>query len=190
MNRRKRLGWVAGVAVVLGVVSTAAAQEGGPPQPTAQHKVFASDVGTWDGTIKAYFAGPDAEPTVSKGTETNSMLTGGFWLVSSFKGEFGGQPFEGRGQFGYDPLKKKYVGTWVDSMSPTLSVLEGSYDPTTRTMTYEGDGTDPVSKSKYKQKMVTVTRDDDHRVFTLFMTSDATGGKEAKFMEITYTRRK
>ena len=53
------------------------------------------------------------------------MLAGGLWLISTFEGEFGGAKFEGRGQFGYDASKGKYVGTWIDSMSPNMSLLEG-----------------------------------------------------------------
>ena len=59
-------------------------------------------------------------------------MTGGLWVLSKFEGDFGGMKFEGRGQFGYDPIKKKYVGTWIDSMSPTLSVLEGNTTPRPR----------------------------------------------------------
>ena len=33
--------------------------------------------------------------------------------------------FHGQGQTGYDPNKKKYVGTWVDSISPTIMIMEG-----------------------------------------------------------------
>ncbi|MDB5349684.1 MAG: hypothetical protein JWN86_931 [Planctomycetota bacterium] len=179
-------------AAVLGCASMAGAQEGGPPipKPTAEHKILSADEGTWDATVKAFMAGPDAEPTVSKGVEVNTMMPGGLWLISKFEGEFFGMKFEGRGQFGYDPLKKAYVGTWLDSMTPTLSVLEGTYDAKTKTMTFVGDGVDPNTKSKYTQKMVTATKDDGTRVFTLIMKSDETGGKEAKFMEITYTKRK
>ena len=117
--------------------------------------------------------GPGAEPMVSKGVEVNTMMTGGLWLLSKFEGDFGGMKFEGRGQFGYDPTKKKYVGTWVDSMTPTISVLEGTYDAKTKTMTYVGDGFDPGTKAKYTQKMVTTTKDDGTRVFTLYMTMAA-----------------
>jgi hypothetical protein len=160
------------------------------PKPTAEHKILASDEGTWDAVIKTYMGGPDAEPAVSKGSEVYTVLPGGLWVLSQFKGEFGGMPFEGRGQFGYDPLKKKYVGTWIDSTSPNLSVLEGDYDAKTKTLTYEGDGVDPASKAKFHQKMVTTAKDDSTRVFTLYMKMAATGDKEVKFMEITYTRRK
>lgn len=192
MNLRNRVGRLASVALVLALASRARAQEGGPPvpRPTAEHKVLTADAGAWDAEIKSYMEGPDAEPMVSRGTEVNTVMSGGLWLLSEFKGDFGGMPFEGRGQFGYDPIKKKYVGTWIDSMSPNLSVLEGHYDPKTRTMTYEGEGVDPATKSKYTQKMVTTSKDDNTRVFTLLMKSAETGGQEVKFMEVTYTRKK
>ena len=110
--------------------------------------------------------GPNAEPMVSKGTETNTVMPGGLWVLSKFEGDFGGMPFEGRGQFGYDVLKKKYVGTWIDSMTPSVCVLDGSYDAKTKTMTYVGDGVDASSKTKFTQKMVTTTKDDGTRVST------------------------
>jgi hypothetical protein len=157
-------------------------------KPTDEHRILARDEGTWDATIKAFMSGPDAEPATSKGTEVNTVMSGGLWVLSRFEGDFGGMKFEGRGQFGYDPNKKKYIGTWIDSLSPTLSVLEGHYDPKTRTMTYVGEGTAPEGV-KYTQKMVTTTKDDGSRVFTLSMKTD--GSKdETKFMEITYQKRK
>jgi hypothetical protein len=176
---------------VLGGSSRARAQEGPPvPKPTEEHKVLAAEEGTWDAVVKSYMGAPGAEPMVSKGVETNAMMAGGLWMISKFEGEFGGMKFEGRGQFGYDATKKKYVGTWVDSMAPTISMLEGTYDAKTRTMTYVGEGIDAQSKAKYTQKMVTTMKDDGTRAFTLYMTGDMTGGKEVKFMEVAYTKRK
>ncbi len=171
--------------------SIAEAQEGHPiPTPTAEHKILAADEGTWDATIKGYPNGPDSEPMVSKGVEVNTVLSGGLWVVSTFKADFGGMAFEGRGQYGYDPAKKRYVGTWIDSMSPALSVLEGTYDGKTRTLTYKGDGVCPKDGSKLAQRMVTTTREDGSREFTLYVTGVPTGGKEAKVLQIEYTRRK
>ncbi len=187
MNLPETLARLCVAATIL--TSRASAQDAAPiPKPTAEHKILAADEGTWDATVKAYMGGPDAEPSVSKGTEVNEVMPGGMWVLSKFDSEFGGMKFQGRGQFGYDPTRKKYVGTWLDSMAPNLSVLEGSYDARTRTMTFVGDGVDPASKVKYTQKMVTVTKDDDNRVFTLYMKYE--GRDEAKFMEITYKKRK
>ena len=169
------------------LASFAVAQE--PSKPLPEHKILASDEGTWDATIRMYAGGPDAEPSVSKGSEVNEVLPGGLWVLSKFEGEFGGMKFHGRGQFGFDPVKKKYVGTWLDSMSTVLSVLEGDYDAKTKTMTYVGDGYDPEHKAKFSQKMVTTMKDDGTRVFTLYMKFEGQPA-EAKFMEITYTKRK
>jgi Protein of unknown function (DUF1579) len=174
---------------LFGSAAVAAAQEM-PPKPTAEHKIVTSEEGTWDATVKSYQNGPDSEPIVSKGVEVNTVVTGGLWLSSVFKGDFGGMAFEGHGQFGYDPTKKKYVGTWIDSFSPSLTVLEGTFDPETKTMTYSGDGVCPIDGTKLTQRMVTTTKSDGSRVFTLYMTGTQTGGKEAKAMQIEYTKRK
>jgi hypothetical protein len=176
-------------ASVLGGVSFAKAQQT-PPKPTGEHKILAADGGTWDAAITSYQNGPDSEPTVTKGVEVNTVLSGGLWVSSTFQADFGGHAFEGRGQFGYDPIKKKYVGTWIDSMSPSLSVLDGSYDAKTKTMTYTGDGVCPIDGSKLVQRMVTTTKADGSREFTLYITGTPTGGKEAKIMHINYTKRK
>ena len=72
-------------------------------------------------------------------------------------------------------------------MVPTLSVLEGEYDAKTKTMTYVGEGIGPDGKTKYNQRMVTTTKTDGSRVFTLYMKVDK---DEMKLVEITYTKRK
>lgn len=177
-------------ASILAPPADSRAQESPPaPKATPEHKILAEDEGTWDATIKSYFAGPDAEPKVSKGTEVNTVLPGGLWVLSKFEGDVEGTKFEGRGQFGYDPSKKKYVGTWIDTMTPTLSVLEGTYDAKTKTMTFVGDGYDLESKTKFTQKMVTTMKDDGTRVFRLYMKF-AGSDDEIKFMEVEYTKRK
>src|SRR4051794_36389371 len=169
------------------LASTATAQEVQKPLP--EHKVLATEEGTWDATIRMYEKGPDAEPSVSKGSEVNEVLPGGLWVLSKFEGDFGGMKFLGRGQFGYDPVRKKYIGTWLDSTSTVLSLLDGDYDAKTKTMTFVGDGYDPVQKAKFTQKMVTKTKDDGSRAFTLYMKFEGRPA-EVKFLEITYTRRK
>jgi hypothetical protein len=169
---------------------TGTAQESPPVQkPLPEHKILATSEGAWDAAIKIFAGGPDTEPSVSKGTEVNEVLPGGPWVLSKFDGDLGGMKFQGRGQFGYDPVKKKYVGTWIDSTSTILSVLEGEYDATTKTLTYVGDGYDPAHKARFTQKMVTTTKDDGSRVFTLYMKFEGQPA-EVKFMEIHYTKRK
>jgi hypothetical protein len=164
----------------------AAAQEVPPlPQPGPEHQVMKDDVGTWDATVEAFMA-PEAPPAVSKGTETNRLTAGGLWLVSDFKSEFMGQPFEGHGVMGWDPAKKKYVGTWVDSMTTTVSQSESTYDAATKTFTGWMEGPDETGKT-VKTKAVTQLQSPDSKVFTMYRTIE---GKEVPTLRITYTRRK
>jgi hypothetical protein len=155
-----------------------------PPKPGPEHEVFKKDVGTWDATVEMMM--PPEPP--SKGTETNVLGPGGLWLISDFKADtMMGAPFQGHGVSGWDPAKKKYVGTWVDSMSTSILVSEGTYDPATKTSTGTIEGPGPDGKPM-KIKAVTQYKDNDTRVFTMYMKGS--DGKEAPSMRISYKRRK
>jgi hypothetical protein len=158
------------------------------PKPTPEHERLAKNVGTWDATIKNWMRGPDSEPAVSQGVEVVKLMPGGLWEQSEFKGKFGDQEFHGCGQTGYDTKKGKYVGTWVDTMSTEIMIMEGDYDAATRTVTMTSKGTDPSGKP-YDAKMTSKYETDDTRVFTMSMKSDETKGEYVKVMEITYKRR-
>jgi hypothetical protein len=148
------------------------------PQPGPEHEKLKRAVGDWDATVA--FAGME-----SKGTATYKVGLGGFWLFEEFQGDFGGQKFEGKGSTGYDPIKKKYVTAWTDSMSPSLLILEGNYDKDGKLiMTGEGPGMDG---KPMKMKTVSEVRDNDTTVFTMY---NLTGGKEEEMMKITYKRKK
>ncbi len=181
-----------GLVVCLGSVGAAGSargQEGQPvPTPTAEHKALAKDVGTWDATIKSWMRGPDSEPAVSQGVEVVKLMPGGLWLQSEFDGKFGDQEFHGCGQTGYNAKKGKFVGTWVDSMSTEIMMMEGEYDPASHTVTFYSKGTGPSGKP-YDSKMTSKHEGDDNRVFTMSMKSDETKGEYVKVMEITYKRR-
>lgn len=165
----------------------AGAPAGMPPMPKAGPEVelLKGDVGTWDATVESFMPGV-AQPMVSKGTETNTLV-GGLWMVTDFKSDMMGQPFAGHGVTGWDSNKKKYVGTWVDSMSSGLGLSESTYDAATKTMTGTFEGPDPDGQVM-KMKASTVWKDANTRVFT--MSGAGPDGKDATFMRITYTRKK
>jgi Protein of unknown function (DUF1579) len=172
----------------LGAAGLARGQDGPPvPKPTAEHTRLAKDVGTWDATVKSWTR-PGSEPTVSQGVEVVKLMPGGLWAQSEFDGKFGDQEFHGCGQTGYDTKKGKYVGTWVDSLTTEIMIMEGEYDPAARTLTMYSKGTDPSGKA-YDAKMTGKHEDDDTRVFTMSMKSEETKGEYVKVMEITYKRR-
>jgi hypothetical protein len=159
-----------------------------PAEPTKEHKLLQQDVGVWDAEMKVWMQGPDAEPTVSKGVERVRPL-GDLWVLSTFEGTVAGQAFTGHSQMGFDPLKKKFVGTWIDTVSPHISVMEGTHDEATQELTAFMTSTDPATSKESKAKTVSKSLDKDTRVFTMFMETPGTGDGWTKMMEINYKRR-
>lgn len=172
------------VSLLAGLAARGYAQGPPPvPKPGPEHEVLKQDVGTWDATVEMFE--PGKPPAVSKGVETSALL-GGLWLVSDFKSEMMGQPFQGRGTVGYDTSKKKYVNSWIDSMSTGFMLGEAAYDAKTKTMTGWMEGPDPSGKTE-KMRQTTEWKDAGTKVFTMFMT--APEGKDVPVMKITYKRR-
>lgn len=188
MSRTFRTMMHLGASLVLCCAGSAMAQGPPTPKPTPEHQRLHDEVGTWDATIKSWEQGPEGEPSESKGVEVVKLQPGGLWILSEFEGKFAGMTFHGAGHTGYDTHKKKYVGTWVDSMSSSLMTTEGDYDEASKTLTSYSKGTDPAGRP-YEMKTVQVHKDKDHRVFTMSMKMDETKGEFVKMMEISYARR-
>ena len=158
------------------------------PSPAPEMDVLKRDVGEWDCEIRTWSA-PGAEPMVTKGKESSRML-GGHWLITDFEGNMMGLDFKGHGTYGYDSGKKKYIGTWVDSMGPYMMQTEGTYDTETETLTVAGEAPGPDGKSTFTYTMVTRYKG-KNRVMTMFMQPKGSGDdQKMKFFEITYTKRK
>ena len=173
-------------AAAVGMAVTAAAQEMPPlPTPGPEHDVLKMDVGTWDAVVE--LKAPDGSTTTSKGVETNTLGCEGLCLISDYKGELmPGMSFSGHGVTTYDKAKKKYVGSWTDSMSTGLAVSEATYDPATKQATATMEGPD-MNGTVTKTKAVSEHKGPDQRVMTMYSLA---GGGEAEVMKITYTRRK
>lgn len=151
----------------------------GQSKPGPEHEVLKKFEGQWDAIVK--FGGMEM-----KGSSDNKVGLGGFWLQSNFKSQFGTEPFEGRGVMGYDPVKKKYVSTWIDSMTPTMTISEGTFDKVGKVYTELGEGVGPEMKLQ-KMKSVHEFKDQDNMVLTMYNIVD---GKDQLLMEIIYKRKK
>lgn len=154
-----------------------------------EHAVLQQDVGVWDAEMKMWMAPEGGEPMPAKGVEENVLMAGGSWLLSDFEGNFGGQDFTGRGQFGYDPQQQKYIGTWVDSMSPYMMTMKGTYDADSKTLTMFGENTNPQTGQPMYTKAETRYVSDNERVMTMYMGGEDKDDEYWKHMEIRYTRR-
>jgi Protein of unknown function (DUF1579) len=168
-------------ALILGVSASVFAQP--PlPQPGPEHEVLRKDVGTWDVTMELT-PGAGMPPFSMTGVETDTLL-GGRWLIAQYTFDMMGQTFEGHGITGYDPAKKAYVSTWVDTMSTSLMTSEGSFDAATNTMTGTSEVPDPAG-GRTKAKSVATWPGPDERVVKIYMT-DAS----QPTVTLTYKRRK
>ncbi|HZU38769.1 MAG TPA: DUF1579 domain-containing protein [Gemmataceae bacterium] len=149
------------------------------PKPGPEQEKLHQFVGDWDVTIS--MAGQEM-----KGTATYKMGLGNFFLFEEFQGDLGGMKFHGKGMTGYDPLRKTYIATWADSMSPSLMVMHGHFSNDGKTYTEEGEGPGMDGKLT-KMKSVVQLKEKDHFVFTMYTVAD---GKDTEMMKLTYTRKK
>ena len=157
-------------------------QEAGTPG--APHAALAKMAGTYDLSIRSWHA-PGAPPTVEAGTATRSMVLGGRVMVEEVQSQMHGQPFTGHGMHGYDNVSGKHWSTWNDSMSTGVMVSEGDCSDD-GACTFTGSWNDPVTKGKINARMTTRWTSPDVQLFEMF--APGPDGKEARMMEITYTK--
>lgn len=163
------------------------AQAQGPPmpKPSPQHELLKKEVGTWDATMQ-FWPTPDAPPITIKAKETVQLLGEAMWVVSHFESGYGGMAFAGSGTLGYDPMEKKYIGTWIDSSSPYLTISKGDYDPASKTITMLAETRDAFTNKPIVQKQITHYVGDGTRLYELQQKGD--DGKFRKLLEIKFTR--
>ena len=154
--------------------------------PGAQHKALDGMVGTWDTKVTSWMA-PGAPPLESTGVSENKWILGGRWIEQRFTGSFMNMPFEGIGYTGYDNLKKKYVGTWMDNMSTGAMVSTGSAAKDGKTMDFTSEMIDPMSGKKMPVKEKIIVVDANNHIMEMW--NPGPDGKMYKSMEIKYTRK-
>ena len=160
------------------------------------HKLLTDSVGNWSYTVKMWMNGdPSSKPDISKGTATRKAIMDGRFVVMDVTGKMDmpgpdgkvqSMTFKGHGLEGYDNVKKKFVGTWMDSMGTGIMTSEGTYDAASKTFTYMSEY---EMAPGMKQKIREVLKVPDNNHMSMEWYEDR-GGKEAKTMQIDYTRKK
>jgi uncharacterized protein DUF1579 len=153
--------------------------------PGDAHKKLDAMVGTFDANVKTWMD-PSKPAQESTGTSENTWVLGNRFLQTTYQGTFMGQPFSGIGYTGYDNVTKKYVGTWIDTMSTGMMISTGTM--TGNVMKSRATMSDPMTgKVSYATETFTII-DDDHNKMEMWQPGP--DGKNVKVMEINYTRKK
>lgn len=157
-------------------------------EPQKEHQWLQKLVGEWTSDAEAIM-GPDKPPEKFTGTDSVRSL-GGLWVLCEGRGEMpGGGTATTLMTLGYDPVRKRYVGTFIGSMMTHLWVYDGALDPTGKVLTLDAEGPNFSVEGKLtKYKDVIEFKSDDHRVLTSHMQTD--DGQWIGFMTAHYRRKK
>jgi hypothetical protein len=120
----------------------------------------------------------------------SARMLGGLWIVSEAKITTpDSKQVSAMLTLGYDPQKKKYVGTWIDSTTSYLWIYEGTVDPSGKILTVEAEGPNPLVRGKpAKFKDVHEFKGKDQKVLTSSVLGE--DGKWNTFVTVNYRRRK
>jgi hypothetical protein len=101
-------------------------------------------------TVSEATAVPGQPPIQCQGTISTRKL-GGFWIICEVTNNMMGTTMHAVQTVGYDPAKKKYVGTWVDSMMNHMWKYEGTVDADGKVLTLQAEGPNFESPGKTAQ---------------------------------------
>lgn len=153
-------------------------------QPGPEHQQLAKLVGKWQAVNKMWMD-PAAPPMESTGTLEYVSVMGGRYLHGTYKGTVMGMPFEGMSVDGYDRYKKQYFSLWFDNMGTGFIDQRGTCSVDGKTMTLKGMMFNPQLGKDSPVRAISTWVNDNTIRYEMFETKE---GKEAKSMEITYTR--
>lgn len=155
--------------------------------PGINHKWMEKTNGNWEAEMSQWMD-PAAPPEKSKATVSQSSTLGGRYVIGKYSGKTMGKPMQGMSIMGYDNAKKLFVSTWIDDLGTGIVRMTGTYDETTKTLNLKGYQTDPVTgkDTEIREEMTLI--DDDSYSLTMYGTG--MDGKEMKFMEGTFKRKK
>lgn len=155
--------------------------------PGPAHRLLDERIGAWDFSAKFWSPG-SPEAMEASGTSVVSWILDGHYIEDRTTASSPMGPFTGLGTMGFDNLARKYVATWIDSMSTGFAQSIGEYDPATQSFRFFGKQPDPMSGGQIQVRSLEKRIDADTRSMEAWMPGP--DGADFKMMEIRYTRRK
>jgi uncharacterized protein YndB with AHSA1/START domain len=189
------LGWKESLSMLLAPVEpgdhrgSILSSHGVPPMmspPQKQHEWLKSLVGDWQFSTSCE-AGPGQPPLKATGTERVRAL-GDLWIVCEGRSTMpDGTPMESVMTLGFDPVKQRFVGTWIGSPMAHMFIYEGQLDATGNILPLNTTGpsfTDPAKTSHYQD--IIERKSDTFRSLTSKLRLD--DGSWQHFMSAEYRR--
>lgn len=174
----------------------ACAHAGGtPPRAPAaalpNYEPIALQQGTWDAQVTFFDPATGLPSGGATGVQTNKLLANGHWVVNELQiAGPNGQPgvaFEGHGVWGWDPVAKQYVDTWVDTNDGAVRTDYGFWNADTRTMVWTALQPDGAGHS-VNYRMTEAYERDGSRTLSFFQVA-LQSGRLVKLAEMHFARR-
>ena len=155
------------------------------------HKLLAGLTGKWTFTGRQLTPDPNVKPEVYGTAERKAVMDGRYFVFETTGGKLIMPWSDGKEVTyrdiaieGYDNEKKKFFSSRAaNHWSTGLTTSEGSYDPATKTITYEREIERGGKKMMVHERLKIINN--DHYLFEIYSISD---GRETKRMEASYTR--
>jgi hypothetical protein len=153
--------------------------------PGPVHKRLGELAGSWNVSV-TYIIGDKQHE--GKATCEAKLILDGRFLQQEYSSRFQGQPFHVFQILGYDNAKKKSIEIMLDTMGTGVLHNEGTVSEDGKVITNTGESQDPQTGKPYKLRTVTTITDHDNFTLEWFRVDD--GGKEAKVVAMSHTRKK
>jgi len=176
------------VATVAAIASAGAlAQPNAAPSLTAIYGPLAMEEGVWDADVTFYEA--DKPGPHALGVQTNTLLANRHWIVNDLRRPATDKTpaYQGHGIWGYDPVAKTYVNTWVDTNDLGVRTDYGFWYEAENTMIWSSKQND--GNGHFVDYRIVEQFKGDVRILTFYQLGLATPTPHP-LVKIIFTRRK
>ena len=158
------------------------------PTPAATYGPLALEAGTWNVQVEFFDAASGASTGHAQGRQVNTLLANGHWIVNDLR-VFGADgktvDFQGHGTWGWDPVGKEYVDTWVDTNDGAPRIDHGFWVAEQQTMYWSAQ--QPDGDGHMVTYRMTETFAGPGRTLVFFQTA-LQSGRQVKLAEMKFTR--
>lgn len=121
------------------------------PKPSKEHEFLKKFVGIWE--VKNSSKTGEDKPEMQGVSVMKSKMLGGYWIINESEHTFGKIKVQSLQVIGFDSKKKKYVGSWNDSVSDYMWQYEGEVNKERTKLTLNATGpdvNDPTKMAEYQ----------------------------------------